>query len=231
MGLRCIALDADAPALAELTYLLTNNPRVEKVVSHTDINEAVKTFETQDFDAVFVCLIHHAIQDINHTFKTQDGGPLFVGLARTSNQAIDAYAVGAIDYILKPATAMNVDSALGRVERLSTSRNAAKNQRIACDRNGVTHLVDVREVIHVRSNGDYTIVTATTGEYLCRISLTMLEQDFSAHGLLRVHRQWLVARDRIESLRADCATVNALVGTTEVPISRRLYKTVKDLLA
>ncbi|MEY4347628.1 MAG: hypothetical protein RIS43_47, partial [Actinomycetota bacterium] len=173
-ALNCLVLDADATALAHVSSMLIANPRTECVQSHTNIENAVKTVSRDDIDVVFVCLVHHSPDSINNTFQTATDGPLFVALARDENQAMDAYRVGAIDYILKPIDAEKIDASLHRVQGLALQREQANHRRIVAERNGEVHIINVRDVMYARSNGDYTIITTTAGEFVSRNSLASL---------------------------------------------------------
>lgn len=229
-GLNCLVLDADATALAEVSAMLINNPRTSTVQSHNNIENAVKQVNRDEIDVVFVCLVHHTPDAINNTFQTSNGGPLFIAIARDENQAIDAYRVGAIDYILKPVDAAKIDAALHRVQNLSLQREQANNRRLTVERNGETHIIDVRDVMYARSNGDYTIITTSAGEFVSRHSLAALADTFAAEGLVRVHRQWVVPIQRIQVLTNDCGQTFAVIEQFRVPVARRCVRTVKDLL-
>jgi DNA-binding LytR/AlgR family response regulator len=229
-GLRCVALDSDALALRDLGKLLHENPRVANVSAHTDIHQAATEITHEATDVVFVCLIHHSPDSIQESFKTATDGPLFVAVARDPKHAMEAYQVGAVDYLIKPLTQQAIDNALTRVESLSSQRSQANVRRIIAERDNAMHLIDLRDILYVRSNGDYTTITTTKGEFVSRNSLTSLAEDFEADGLIRVHRQWLVPIKRIEMLKSDCGHTYAVVQDTEVPVARRNVRAVRDLL-
>jgi DNA-binding LytR/AlgR family response regulator len=225
-----MALDSDALALRDLGKLLIDNPRVTNVITHTDIRQAASEVTRESTDVVFVCLIHHSPDEINQTFKTATDGPLFVAVARDPQHAMDAYQVGAVDYLLKPLTEQGMDNALTRVESLIGQRSNSNSRRIIGERDNQMHLIDLRDVLYVRSNGDYTHVTTTKGEFVSRNSLASLAESFEAEGLVRVHRQWLVPINRIEVLKSECGQTFAVVQDVEVPVARRCVRTVRDLL-
>ncbi|MEY4323816.1 MAG: hypothetical protein RL410_1597 [Actinomycetota bacterium] len=229
-GLNCLVLDADATALADVSAMLINNPRTECVQSHTNIDNAVKQLDRDNIDVVFVCLVHHTPDSINNTFKTATDGPLFIAMARDENQAMDAYRVGAIDYILKPIDANKIDAALHRIQGLSLQRKQMNNRRITAERNGEMHVIDVRDVMYARSNGDYTVITTSAGDFVSRNSLAALADTFADEGLVRVHRQWVVPIQRIQVLTNDCGQTFAIVEEFRVPVARRCVRTVRDLL-
>ena len=229
-GLNCLVLDADATALSEVSAMLINNPRTEMVQAHVNMENAVRQIDRDDIDVVFVCLVHHSPDDINEAFQTTEGGPLFIAFARDEKQAMDAYRVGAIDYILKPVDAEKIDAALHRVQSLSMQRTQANNRRITVERNGETHIIDIRDVMYARSNGDYTVITTSAGDFVSRHSLASLADSFADHGFIRVHRQWVVPIQRIQVLTHDCGQTFAVVEEFRVPVARRCVRTVRDLL-
>ena len=69
--LRCLALDVDAPALAEVAYLLDTDHRVATVQSTRSIADAADIVRRESIDAVFVCLVHHTVEQANRLVAEQ----------------------------------------------------------------------------------------------------------------------------------------------------------------
>lgn len=226
--LRCLALDVDAPSLAEVHYLLETDQRIAKVRGTGDLHEAADIVRRESVDAVFVCLVHHTVEEARWLVQVANVKPKFVALARDTQHAMAAFEMGAVDYLIKPLTRENLERALSRLT--DTTAEFQSIERITAERDGATHFIDHRDVLWVEAQGDYTIVMTQTGEFTCRLSMTVLTDRLRNFGFQRVHRSWLVPLNRIESFSQTGACASITVAGEEIPVSRRLLRDLKDQL-
>ena len=230
-ALRCLALDADAPALAELTYLLSADQRVTHVAPAMDVESAATLVSEDKIDVVFVCLIHHPPQQVNSVLAQLDTRPDFVALSRNSDFAVDAFGFGALDYILKPITPASIDRALTRASQSLTrrmpSQPAVVKNRIAVDIEGIQHLIDPADVLHIEACGDYTTVMTARGSHLSRQSLSNLAEQLADVGFMRVHRSWVVPLPRVDAISTSQGQTFVTVAGNLIPVARRCAREVK----
>lgn len=94
----------------------------------------------------------------------------------------------------------------------------------------MTRFVASTEVRYVEAQGDYARLHTATGSHLVRIPLATLEERWAQAGFLRVHRSHLVAVRHIDELHIDSGKCVVRVGDTEIPVSRRHTRELRDLL-
>jgi len=82
----------------------------------------------------------------------------------------------------------------------------------------------------VEAQGDYARLHTAAGSHLVRIPLATLEERWSTSGFVRVHRSHLVAVRHIDELHIDSGRCTVRVGDTEIPVSRRHTRHLRDLL-
>lgn len=227
MNLRCITLDSDAPALAEISYLLEQDERVNLVKRTSHYDELQNTLMESTYDAVFVCLIHHDPIVVKELLDQVSRNTRFVALSRQHDHAFSAYEVGAIDFILKPVNRANLDRALNRVVRSAEANDVT---RIKVEQRGATHYIDVREICYIEAHGDYTHLTTLRGIFTSRQSLSLLASELGKEGFIRVHRKWLVPLNRVQSLQTDCGNTLVRVHDREIPVSRALARELRNIL-
>jgi DNA-binding LytR/AlgR family response regulator len=223
--LRCLALDVDKPALAEVTFLLDTDHRVATVQSTGNIHDAVDIVRRESIDAVFVCLVHHTIEQAFSIVASAQTRPKFIALARDSTQAVPAFEMGAIDYIIKPLTRDHVNRAIDRLLDVRTPLRPA--DRLTAEQGGATHFIDRRDILWVQACGDYTTIVTHNGEFTCRMSMTSVSERLLPHGFFRVHRAWLVPLNRIEAFSqlGSCATIT--IAGEQIPVARRNLRDLK----
>jgi DNA-binding LytR/AlgR family response regulator len=231
MSLRCLALDSEKSALAELSYLLDNDPRIGQVVPISDAHQASAALQQEKIDAVFVCLIHHTVEQVNELLAPFASHTKFVALSKHAEDAVHAFEFGAIDYILKPINRQNIDRAITRLENHFNISPAATSVRIKVEHNGVSYYLQSSEVLFARAHGDFSIVTTVRGEFLAKASLAKLSADLAEVGFERVHRQWLVNLSHVEALMNEMGCTSLQVVGRVIPVSRRCARIVKQKLA
>lgn len=151
--------------------------------------------------------------------------------------AVDAFALKACDYLLKPVRRERLAEAVRRVAALIEGGGAPGPvapervvERIPVDLGGVTRFVSRDEVAYVEAQGDYVRLHAGGDAPLLRIPLASLEERWAPHGFLRIHRRYLVSLRHVEELRSDAGHWTVRTVSAELPVSRRHTRELRDLL-
>lgn len=126
--------------------------------------------------------------------------------------ALEAFDVSAVGYLLKPVRSEDLASALGKAQKLNRVQLAslgkagiasktqqARSHISARTRKGV-ELVPIEDVLYFIADHKYVTLRHTGGELLLDEPLKALEDEFGDH-FVRIHRNALVARDRIGRLQ------------------------------
>ncbi|KFU76650.1 LytTr DNA-binding domain-containing protein [Amycolatopsis lurida] len=151
--------------------------------------------------------------------------------------AADAYDLGAVDYLRKPASPDRVAAALRRVIRTLPSTEPARSPvpdsltAIPVETRGRTRYIKRREIVFVEACRDTVKLHTFSGIHPARMSISQLAEAWEDTGFVRTHRSFLAALGSITELRSD--PTGSLVAHTElgdVPISRRHARAVRERL-
>jgi two-component system response regulator LytT len=226
--LRVLAVDDEPPALDELAYLLRADPRIGEVLSASDALSALRVLEADPVDAVFLDVRMPGLSGLE---LARFAAPPQVVFVTAYDAAVDAFALQATDYLLKPLRADRLAEAVRRVVEAG-STPATVEETIPVELGGVTRFVPVGDVRYVEAQGDYArLHTADGRSHLVRIPMTTLEERWAPAGFVRVHRSYLVATAHIGELRVEAAGGHVVVvGSTTLPVSRRHSRELKDRL-
>ncbi|QQD22733.1 response regulator [Oceanospirillaceae bacterium ASx5O] len=162
--------------------------------------------------------------------------PLLVFCTAYDEHALQAFAVKAIDYLLKPVRPEDLARALQRAQEWLQQRPApvpaaARNHLTARTYHGL-QLIPLDDILYCQADQKYVTVVHDQGETLIDESLKQLEEEFPTR-FVRAHRSTLVALDRIERLETLTAGGHQLVlrGHAQgIPVSRRHLSEVRQLL-
>ena len=178
--------------------------------------------------------------------------PLVIFITAFDEFAVDAFEVRAIDYLLKPVRAQRLLEALQRamtrlpadqvqaIDQLAKATNT-RRRHLSVHERGRVILVPLEQVVYLKAELKYITVRTPEREYLIEESLTSLEEEF-ADRFVRIHRNALVARPSIAGFERVTPTGEEEAGdpywqvvlrdvTERLPVSRRQWSTVKNLVA
>ncbi|WP_328334348.1 MULTISPECIES: LytR/AlgR family response regulator transcription factor [unclassified Streptomyces] len=243
--LRVLAVDDEEPALEELLYLLRSDPRVRSAEGAPSATEALRriggALGTAPDDAAAVDVVFLDIHmagltglDIAQLLAGFTRPPLIVFVTAHEGFAVQAFDLEAVDYVLKPVRRERLAEAVRRAAELVTDRAApvldAAADQIPVELGGVVRFVAVTDITYAEAHGDYARLHTADGSHLVRVPLSALEERWRARGFVRIHRSHLVALDRIDELRLDAGSMSVLIGATELQVSRRHARALRDRL-
>jgi len=231
MSIRVLVVDDERPALDELAFLLARDDRVGDVLTSDSASEALRLLHSEQVGAVFLDIAMPGLSGLELAkVLTQFKEPLpVVFVTAHESHAVDAFEVNAVDYVLKPVRDERLREAVRRVVESSTPPPVT-DDNIAVELGGVTRFVSRADVRYVEAHGDYARLHTTDGGHLVRVPLSTLEEQWRAAGFVRIHRSLLVALSHIEEVRVDGGRCSVLVGGTELAVSRRHTRELRDLL-
>jgi len=235
-GLRLLAVDDEPPALADLAWMLGQDPRVASVRTASNGAEALALIQRDTFDAVFLDIHMPGISgiDLAGVLAKFRQPPRVVFVTAYENFAVEAFGVRAVDYLLKPVDRARLAEAVRRVLSDNPAEEAQpelEDEKIAVDRGGVTRFLRRSDVRFVEAHGDYARLHTADESHLVRVSLASMEDRWGSAGFVRTHRRYLVALASIAEFRSDagrCSVV--LTGGTQLPVARRHVRQVRASL-
>src|SRR5829696_10194910 len=115
--LRVLAVDDEPPALDELGYLLGADARVGSVLCAKDAAAALRLLRDSEIDAVFLDIGMPGVDglDLARALRRQAVPPPIVFVTAHDDRAVDAFDLGAVDYLLKPLRPERLAESLRRV--------------------------------------------------------------------------------------------------------------------
>jgi two-component system response regulator AlgR len=182
------------------------------------------------------------LEAARHIVTDIEEPPAVIFCTAYEEHAIEAFDLQAVGYLLKPVRKENLESALGKAQRVNKAQLAAlaveqpprRTHISARTRRGI-ELIPVDQVRYFQADQKYVTVRHPDGEIIIDETLKELEEEFGER-FVRVHRNALVAARHITGLdrMADGHYQIRLRGIDEVvDISRRhvagVRKYVKSL--
>lgn len=110
-----LAVDDEAPALDELTYLLGEHPDVAEVTGAGDSTSALRIINERTVDAIFLDINMPGLSglELASVLGNFAHPPAVVFVTAHDDKALAAFEVGALDYLLKPIRKERLDRRSG----------------------------------------------------------------------------------------------------------------------
>ncbi|WP_025618106.1 LytR/AlgR family response regulator transcription factor [Salinispora cortesiana] len=236
--LRVLAVDDEPPALDELAYHLRVDPRVARLHTAGDATEALRVLRDGDVDVVFLDIRMPGLDGVElaRVLRRFARPPAIVFVTAYDDGAVDAFDLGATDYVRKPVRAQRLAESLRRVigsrrvplQPAAPAREA--DPTIPVELAGTTRMLPRSAVRWVEAQGDYVRLHTADGSHLVRVSLATLAERWADAGFVRVHRSYLVQLRLIAELRLVNSGYVVVVDSTELPVSRRHTRELKEKL-
>ena len=237
MTLRTLIVDDEPPARTRLRQLLADVPETIVVGEADSGTMAIELCGNESIDLVLLDIRMPGIDGLEaaEALARLPRPPTVVFLTAYDDRAIDAFERGAIDYLLKPVRAERLAQAIDRARRMTSTRaseDSDPRRHFLVRKASGVWLVPVDDVAFLRAEDKYVCLVTANGEHLIEESLASIEQAFG-NRFLRIHRNCLVAVDRMRALKRmnDGAEGLMIDGIDEpLEISRRNLPAVRARL-
>jgi two-component system, LytTR family, response regulator len=199
--LRVLIVDDERLARQALRRLLANHPEVEIVGEAESVAAALQAIEQTEPQLVFLD-IELGSGDGFDLLAALESPPIIVFVTAYAEYAVEAFAVNAVDYLLKPVEPERLAEAVSRAAREAAaaeppSDSVAKGV-IALKTPKRTVLVRPAEIVALRADGDFTHVFVTDQPTLMMgRTLAHFEGVLPSPPFLRLGRSLIVNRDRL----------------------------------
>ena len=235
MTITALLVDDEPPARSELRHLLASHDDVVVAGEAASAGEGVELARRLEVDVVFldVELPEATGIDAAALVRERRDPPAVVFVTAHERYAVDAFAVEAFDYLLKPVDPERLARVLDRLRERS-SEAGAPVERLAVVSGAGNVLLDYDQVHFVQADGDYSRVHTYDRSYLCTSSLGELEERLPESRFARIHRSYLVNLSKVaavrragpERLRLELADA----GRTQLDVARRQSRLLRDRL-
>ena len=257
--IRALVVDDEQLAREELCFLLGESGGVDIAGQASDGVGALRLAGELKPDVVFLDVQMPGLTgfEVARRLLVTDSPPELVFVTAFDQHAIDAFAVNAVDYVLKPVDAERLSQTLDRLRtRLSSRAGTARlplspddlekvieavqarqgrREQIAIRTGDKFILVQAEEVVHA-SLVDEAIVVATQSMYGTSNYRTLdeLQTRLDPAVFWRVHRSHLVNITKIKEI-VPWFSRNYLLKmkdpkTTEIPVSRAQTRRLREYL-
>jgi DNA-binding LytR/AlgR family response regulator len=223
----CIVVVEDEPlARQHLVDLLGELPGVQVVADAENGRLGLAAIAAHHPDAVFLDIEMPGMKGTELMHMLPEPKPALVFVTAYPQHAIEAFAGGAVHYLLKPISRVGVAQALSRI-RPKDEPIQKEWLRLPVRKKDSTRLLRPEEVEALVADLGDCLAWTKEGRLPVDGSLAHWEERLGELGFLRVHRNALV---RLDAVREVSAEDELVLASGRLAISRRRMEEVRRRL-
>ena len=236
MSVRALIVDDEAPARGELRYLLAAHPEIEIVGEAATAGEALVLSGSIRYDVVFLDVEMPDLTGLEAARIVLDRSerPAVVFVTAHERYAVDAFAVEAFDYLVKPVDPERLARVVERLVQSRRSADRAVEKIPVVGAGGAKALLDYEAIHWIEAEGDYSRVHTFDRAYLATVTLGELEERLAANGFARIHRSHVVNLAKVAAVRRGGPDRIRLAlddeAKTELDVARRQTRALRERL-
>jgi len=186
--------------------------------------QLIRFLDQHSVDLVFLDIQMPKMSGIDF-LKIRKNPPMAIMTTAFSDFALEGYQLNVLDYLLKPITfnrfLLAVEKARDYQRFLSKSNNQDTDYFfIKCGNN--YEKIFLGDILYLESMQNYVNVFTVKGKYTTLLNLKTIEERFKSNDLMRVHKSYMVAVKKINSIVGN----EIRIQSATVPISRSYRKQV-----
>jgi two-component system LytT family response regulator len=209
--IKCIAIDDEPLALAQIAGYISNVPFLHQVGACQDAFEAMQLIASEDVD--LFCRYQHARFKGLDFVRSLVNSPLVVFTTAYSEYAVEGFKLDAVDYLLKPFSFQDflksVDKARKQLEYRSGG-GAADNDSNVINPDGTLFVksdykiirINVNQIKYIECMSEYVRIYLEGEDkpVMTLLSMRKLEARLPASMFMRVHRSFIVKLHKIQEI-------------------------------
>ena len=221
----CIIVEDEPIAAEVLEDYIRQVPflKLKKICS--DAIYAMETLQNEPIDLIFLDIHLPKLKGLDFV-KTLKHPPRIIITSAYQEYALQGYELNVVDYLLKPVEFSRFLTAVNKLKQQDTTK---ANQPIPLATEDRAHLffnvnkkhvkIYLDDILYIKSLREYVKITTRDKAILTKIQLGEIEEMLATNNFLRVHRSFIVSKNKIESFSPSEIEING----TQIPVGRN-YK-------
>lgn len=225
--MNCLAVDDESLALDLLEDNIRKVPFLNLVKRCKNAFEAQEVMQQQPIDLLFLDIQMPGISGVQFV-QSMTQAPMVIFVTAYEEFALEGFNLDVLDYLLKPVSferflkAVNKAYELHNLRHQETPAVAESTPAPAQEYlfvNADYSLVKIRiaDILYVEGLKDYVKIylEGQSRPVITRLTMKAMEEKLPSGPFLRVHKSFIIAFDKIESIR----NLRIKIGQVHIPIS------------
>ncbi|MET0461542.1 MAG: LytTR family DNA-binding domain-containing protein [Chitinophagaceae bacterium] len=189
--------------------------RVKDLVVVAECENAIDARDILRNEPVDLLLLDIEMPEMSGLELTRDLGakrPLIIFTTSRKDYAVEAFELNVVDYIVKPVTLSRFIQAIDKARDIRQS--IGEEMKVSSDAfifirdSSVVRRLSIDEILYAEAMGDYVKLHTAQKFYAIHTTLKAAEERLPSSQFLRIHRSYIVAVSKIDTIQEGAVIVN-----------------------
>ena len=204
--INCITVDDEALSRRILKDFIAQTSSLKLIEECRNAVDAFSALQNHEIDLMFLDIKMPGMSGID-IIKNIKNLPLTVLITANKEFAVEAFEHDVVDFIVKPLDfsrfIKSVDRAVGIHEQINSADNSFRKDSFFVKTDGKLINLHLGDILWIEAMENYIIINTTENKHMVLMTMKFIEYKLPSSDFLRVHRSFIVAKDKIEAIIAD----------------------------
>ncbi len=218
----CLIVEDEPLAAEVLKEYIGQVPFLQLKATCSDAIYAIEMLQQEKIDLIFLDIHLPKLKGFDF-IKTLNNPPQIIITTAYQEYALQGYELNVIDYLLKPIEFSRFLMATNKLQLQKQIASSINTVQLTSERPHLFFHVSKKkvkvfldEILYIESLKEYIRITAKNKSILTKFQLGQIEELLTKNNFMRVHRSFIVAKDKIEAFSATDIEING----KQIPIGR-----------
>lgn len=210
--IKCMVVDDEHFARELIEDNIRLVPFLELAASCKNVNEAMKVMAAEQIDLIFMDIQMPGLSGIQWLQSGLMQAPMVIMITAYADYALEGFNLNVLDYILKPVAFDRFLKASTKAMELHLLKNKQTAAAVPAEQNSLfvnsdysLVRINMDDITHIEGLKDYIKIfqLRVMRPTVPRLTLHYMEEKLPSDKFLRVHRSYIVALDKIQSVKKN----------------------------
>ncbi|WP_046756814.1 LytR/AlgR family response regulator transcription factor [Kordia jejudonensis] len=217
--LTCLIIDDQPIARQGIADYCNNIPFIHIVALCKNVLQANHYLETQHVDLIFLDINMPILSGIDWLKKLKNAPSIIMTTAYES-YALESFEYNVLDYLVKPISFERFQKAVDKVKAYHLHKNDREVLFLKSEKQ--LKKIHLNAILFAEAMQNYIKVVTQKETIITQMSLKSFKDQLPEDQFIQTHKSYIVAKYKVDKIIDN----KIIIGTTEIPISIRLRKSV-----
>jgi len=224
MKLKCLIIDDEPIARKLIEEFISDIDYLELIGQAENPAKAITILSNNEIDLIFLDINMPKVNGINFLKSTKNTASIIMTTAY-AEYAVEAFSLDVLDYLVKPIPFERFLKACNKAKEVYDIKNhfaKAPNDHFFIKCENQIEKVLYTDLLYAEAMLNYVILYTSSRKMIVYITLKSLEEQLPASIFIKVHKSFIVNRNKIKSIEGNLINI----GTGKITISQNLREKV-----
>jgi len=225
--LNCLIIEDEPLAAEVLEEYIAEIPFLVCKGICRDAIYAMKFLQKETIDVLLIDIHLPKIKGLDF-LRTLNKPPQVIITTAYREYALEGYELNVVDYLLKPISFSRFLMAVNKLRQTAGKDNTIPDTspHLLININKKRIKVYLEDILYIESRREYITIVTKDSSFVTKLAISEAEAQMANSNLLRVHRSFIVAVDKIRAFNAAIIEIQE----HKIPVGRSYRDVVRERL-